>query len=327
MFRRKKEEEELEAETVMVPQPQAPLPQAQSLSQTTEKKASSDNPVDPNWPLLPTPVKFEDISKESKNVLGTVELFDGFRFEFNKTLAEEPYPFGISHAIGMGSVLEPANYNLGTNLIIQKTALSARIDTDGHLMGRWQQEFTKDFVLRVSGQASPEPHNSAVHMEVDCKGSNWYGNLKWGNPGIYGISYMQSITPQLSLGLDTFYHHKQAISMLTGGVRYDTPQYVATGVVTAGHFVGSYTQKVNQRVSLATELSLAWPTGALETTYSMGFEYTLRTSHIKAHVDTNWKVSAYLEEMLNPYTRFMLCAELDHKKKSYRFGFGILMAI
>jgi len=227
----------------------------------------------------------------------------------------------------MGSVLEPANYNFGTNFIHNGTALSARIDTDGHLMGRWQQELNSNCVIRVSGQASPEPHNSAVHMEADYKGSNWYGNVKWGNPGIYGISFMQSVTPNLSMGLDTFYHHKQAISMLTGGLRYETPAYVATGLATAGHLVASYTQKVNQRVSLASELTLAWPQGTLDTTCSLGFEYTLRTSHIKAHVDTNWKVSTYLEEMLNPFTRFMVCAELDHKKKSYRFGFGVLMAL
>jgi len=275
---------------------------------------------------LRAPVKFEDINKENKNVIGTLELFDGFRFEFNKTVSENP-PFGISHAIGMGSVLEPANYNLGTNVITQGFTLSGRVDTDGHVMGRMQRDLPGDMILRVSGQSSPEPHSSAAHVELDIKGFNWFGNVKWGNPGIYGISYMHSVTPYLSLGLDTFYHHKQGMSLLTGGARYETKSSISTAILTSGHFMSSFTRKVNNRVNLATELTMSWPSGSLETSYAVGFDYMLRTSHIKAHVDTNWKVSCYLEEMLNQFTRFMVCAELDHKKKSYRFGFGVMMAL
>jgi len=84
---------------------------------------------------------------------------------------------------------------------------------------------------------------------------------------------------------------------------------------------------VNQRINFATEITLSWPTGSIDTLYSVGFDYMLRTSHIKAHVDTNYKVSCYVEEMLNQFTRFMVSAELDHKKKAYRFGFGVLMAL
>jgi len=227
----------------------------------------------------------------------------------------------------MGSVLEPANYNLGTNLIYRGSSFSGRVDTDGQVMGRFQQEITSRATLRVSGQASSEPHNSAAHVELDYKGGNWFGTFKWGNPGIYGLSYMQSVTPRLSIGLDTFYHHKQAMSLLTGGFRFETDNSVSALILTTGHLSTSYTHRVNNRVNLSTELTVGWPTGAAETSLSMGLDYMLRTSHIKAHVDTNWKVSCYLEEMLNQFTRFMISAELDHKKKSYRFGFGVLMAL
>ncbi len=50
-------------------------------------------------------------------VIGTQEVFDGFRFEFNRTIQDQPHPFALSHSIGMGSALEPANYNFGTNLV------------------------------------------------------------------------------------------------------------------------------------------------------------------------------------------------------------------
>jgi len=279
---------------------------------------------------LPTPVKYEDFNKENKSALSTIEIFDGFRFEISKNLAESP-EFGVSHALAMGSVMEPASYNFATAVTVGKqpfqTSLSGRIDTDGHLMGRLQQELGNKLTLRVSGQASPEPHNSAAHVELDWKGSHWYGNFKWGNPGIYGISYMQSVSPSLSLGMETIYHHKQAMSLLTLGGRYDTKQYIATGLVTAGHFSASYTHKISDRVNLATEFTASWPTGTLETLYSVGFEYSLRTSHLKAHVDSNGKVSAIVEEMMNQATRIAVCAELDHKKKNYRFGFGVSMAL
>jgi len=273
-----------------------------------------------------TPPSFEGLTKESKSTLGTMELFDGFRFEFNKTLGETP-PFGVSHALGLGSAMEPPSYNFATNLLLGTTLLAGRVDTDGNMMARWHQELTKKIQARVTGQASPEPHSSAISVEVDYKGNDWFGNFKWGNPGIYGMSYTQALTPALSMGAELFYHHKQGISVFTLGGRYDNKKFTATGMLSAGHCSATYTHKVTPRINFGTELTAMWASGVLDTIAIAGFEYHLRTSHLKCHIDTNGKVTALVEEMMNQFTNVSLSAELDHNKKQYHFGFGVSMNI
>jgi len=272
--------------------------------------------------------KFEDLSKEAKNVLSTTDTFDGFRFEVNKVLVDEKdRSFQISHAISMGSAIDPPAYNFAPNVLYDKiTMLSGRIDTEGQLMARWQQEVGDDTTFRLSGQASNEPHSSIAHLEMDHKGDGWFGTFKWGFPGAYVLSYMQYITPNLSLGLDTVYHHKQGISLLTLGGRYETPKSITSALISpTGHVMAAFDRKITERINFASELNMAVPT--LDANFALGFEYTLRTSHIKARMDTNMKVHCVLEEMLNQNTRFCVSAELDHSKKTYRFGIGVMMQV
>jgi len=240
---------------------------------------------------------------------------------------EKDRSFQISHAISMGSAIDPPAYNFAPNVLYDKiTMLSGRIDTEGQLMARWQQEVGDDTTFRLSGQASNEPHSSIAHLEMDHKGDGWFGTFKWGFPGAYVLSYMQYITPNLSLGLDTVYHHKQGISLLTLGGRYETPKSITSALISpTGHVMAAFDRKITERINFASELNMAVPT--LDANFALGFEYTLRTSHIKARMDTNMKVHCVLEEMLNQNTRFCVSAELDHSKKTYRFGIGVMMQV
>jgi len=273
-------------------------------------------------------LKFEDLTKESKSVLSTMELFDGFKFEINKTLNDNP-PFSIIHSFGLGSATEEPNYNFAANLILENTALfSGRVDTTGNMMGRFQLNFSQDSMIRFSGQASPEPHNSGVHIETDLRGETSMTTFKWGNPGSYSLSYVQRFTPTVSLGLETFYMYKQAITVLTGGLRYETPNYISTGILNAANLALAFTRKLQSPegagCNLSTEMILGWPSGFPEATVQMGLEYTLHAAHVKTHFDiSNWKVGALVEEALGQNVRFSLSGELDHFKKTYRFGIGL----
>jgi len=320
MFGRKKEQP--------APQPEPePLPTLAPAEEIKEVRADVSRVMDLSPIVHMDPIKFEDLTKESKSVLGTMELFDGFRFEFTKTLGETPL-FGVSHAIAMGSTMEPPSYNFSSNLMaFETTMLIGRIDTDGHLMARWHQQITKNFQMKFIGQAVPEPHQSAASIEADYKGRDWFGTFKWATQGIYGLSYSQLLTPRFSLGGETFYHHKQGISVYSLGGRYETPEYVATGMLSAAHVSASYTHKVTPRISLSTEITAGWGSGQIDSVAIGGFEYSLRTSHLKCHMDSNGKVTAFIEEMMNQFTNISLCAELDHSKKQYHFGFGVTMNV
>jgi len=292
-------------------------------------------PVSPNFikrfftfigpmPKLPNPGKYEEIAKESKSIIGTSDVFDGFRFDYNKGVSEV---LSVNHSIGLGSVMEAPSYNFGATYINKGSFLWGRIDTEGQLYARWHQALNEDILLRVGGQVTAEPHNSGVQVEVDWKGDDWYVQGKWANPGTYGLSYMQSITPSLSLGCDGFYNYKQGMTMLTYGLRYATEQQISTAVLADGHLSFSYTHKVNEKVGLSTDVTFQISQQGLESLFSMGYEYKLRISSFRAHIDSGGRIAGFLEEGLNQFTRFVLCGELDHAKKQYRFGLGIQMQL
>jgi len=319
-------------------EPETPVPEVPVKKQTTSQKEKVKTEINQTkteisetegMPKLSTPVKFEDYGKESKTTLSTNEFFDGLRFELQRTIEEGPEAaFQIGHSISMGSVLEPAAYNFSPNVIYKGIFAHGRIDTDGQVACRWQQQFSPNLLFRAQAQLSPDDSHDNFFMEADYKGSNWFGNIKW-SPSNYAIAYMQSITPSLSMGMETLYSSEQGLSMSNLAARYDTQSYVAAGALSMGVITGSYLQKISERISLATDLTLAMPPGSgmIESSYTVGFEYALKQSHIKTRIDSNWKVSCILEEFINSNTKFAICGELDHKKKNYRFGIGVSMLL
>jgi hypothetical protein len=118
----------------------------------------------------------------------------------------------------------------------------------------------------------------------------------------------------------------QTLQLVVGG-RYATNKSVSTCIATLGHVGLSYTQKVNEKVGLSTELAFTAGQNGWESVWSMGYEYRLRMGMFRGHIDSGAKVAAYLEEFLNPNTKFILSGELDHSKKQYRFGVGLSMAL
>jgi hypothetical protein len=47
----------------------------------------------------------------------------------------------------------------------------------------------------------------------------------------------------------------------------------------------------------------------------------------KGMLNSQGKVCGVFEETLNPFTRFQMCAELDHIKKQYKFGMGFNLGL
>jgi mitochondrial import receptor subunit TOM40 len=176
-------------------------------------------------------------------------------------------------------------------------------------------------------QANNAPHSSGIQAEGEFRGNTWNLSGRFGNPSNVGLSYTQTVTKSLTLGMDIIYAGKQGISMVNSGLRYEKGDMCVAGTLNAAQLGVAVSRKFFNQATLVTELQTTWASGALDTNYAVGADYMLRTSHLKARVDSNRKVTCYLEEMLNQHTRFSLSAELDHKKKSYKFGFGVGMAI
>lgn len=291
----------------------------------TEEKA----PKKVDWRNLPCPLPFEEIQREALMSLKP-ELFEGLRFDFTKGLNQK---FSLSHSVFMGSMEVPsqstdtikvptAHYEFGANFLDPKLMLVGRVLTDGRLNARVKCDLTDNLTLKVNAQLTNEPHYSQGMFNFDYKGSDFRTQFQIGNNAFYGCNYIQSVTPNLSLGGEVFWLGHQRKSGIGFAARYNTDKMIATGqVASTGVVALSYVQKVSEKVSLASDLMYNQMTR--DVTASFGYDYILRQCRLRGKIDSNGVVSSFLEERLNMGVNFILSAEVDHRKKDYKFGFGM----
>ncbi|KAK1316044.1 Mitochondrial import receptor subunit TOM40-1 [Acorus calamus] len=278
---------------------------------------------------LPCPVSYEEIQREALMSLKP-EFFEGMRFDFTKSLNQK---FSMSHSMFMGSMEVPsqssdtikvptAHYEFGANFIDPKLMLVGRVLTDGRLNARVKCDLTDNLSMKINAQLTNEPHYSQGMFNFDYKGKDYRTQFQFGNNAFYGANYIQSVTPNLSLGSELFWLGHQRKSGIGFATRYNTDKMVATGQVASTGIVAlSYVQKVSEKVSLASDFMYNHITR--DVTASFGYDYLLRQCRLRGKIDSNGCVGAFLEERLNMGFNFILSAEIDHSKKDYKFGFGM----
>ncbi|CAI5472006.1 unnamed protein product [Closterium sp. Yama58-4] len=277
---------------------------------------------------LPCPVKYEEIQREALMSLKP-DLFEGLRFDFNKPLNQS---FSLSHSVLMGSAEVPnqsggilkvphSSYEFGANVLDAKKMLIGRM-ADGRLSARVSCQVTDSVALKVNAQIVNEPHFSQGMFQLDYKGSDYQWQAQVGNNAFYGVNYIQSVTPTLSLGGEAFWLGHQRRSGLGFAGRYNTDKVVATAQVASTGVVSmTYVQRVSDKVALAADFLHNW--NSKESATSVGYDYILRQCRLRGRLDTNGCVAAYLEERLNLGVNLLFSAEVDHWKKDYKFGFGM----
>ncbi|KAL6644991.1 hypothetical protein ACP70R_014068 [Stipagrostis hirtigluma subsp. patula] len=278
---------------------------------------------------LPCPVPFEEIQREALMSLKP-ELFEGLRFDFTKGLNQK---FSLSHSVFMGSLEVPsqstetikvptAHYEFGANFLDPKLMLIGRVMTDGRLNARVKCDLTDNLTLKVNAQLTQEAHYSQGMFNFDYKGTDYRAQFQIGNNAFYGANYIQSVTPNLSMGTEIFWLGHQRKSGIGFASRYNTDKMVGTlQVASTGIVALSYVQKVSEKVSLASDFM--YNHMSKDVTSSFGYDYLLRQCRLRGKIDSNGVVAAYLEERLNMGVNFLLSAEIDHPKKNYKFGFGM----
>ncbi|CAM0880946.1 unnamed protein product [Alopecurus aequalis] len=293
------------------------------------EKAAAEEKVD--YLNLPLPLPYEEIQREAYMSLRP-ELFEGFRFDYTKMLGQY---FALSHNVSMGSLEMPSqgpevikvptkSYEFGANFFDPTMMLIGRISQDGRLNARVKYDLTSNLCLKINAQLVSEPDYSQGVLSFDYKGKDFRSACQFGNNGFYGGNYIQSVTKNLSLGTEAFWLGEQRKSGVGFVARYDTKKMVATGQIASTGVVSlGYVQKVNEKVSLATDFM--YNHMSKDVTASVGYDYVLRQSRLRGKVDTNGAVSALLEERLIPGLNLVLSAEVDHWKKDYKFGFGLTL--
>ncbi|KAF8054025.1 hypothetical protein N665_1355s0008 [Sinapis alba] len=293
-----------------------------------DDKPKVDEKVD--YSNLPCPVPYEELHREAYMSL-KADTFEGLRFDFTKGLNQK---FGLCHSVMMGPTEVPsqspdttikiptAHYEFGANYIDPKLMLIGRVMTDGRLSARVKADVTDKLMVKANAQLTNEPHMSHAMFNFDYMGKDYRAQLQFGNSALIGATYIQSVTPRLSLGGEVFWAGVPRKSGIGYAARYETDKMVASGqVASTGVVVMNYVQKVSDKVSLATDF--VYNFFSREAVASVGYDYILRQSRVRGKIDSNGVASALLEERLSMGLNFLLSAELDHKKKDYKFGFGL----
>lgn len=304
----------------LVPPATAPAPD------TTQKPKENEKA---DYLNLPCPIPYDEISREAYMSLKP-ELFEGMRVDFTKGLNQK---FSLSHSVTMGPTEIPsqspetikiptAQYEFGANFLDPKLMLVGRVLTDGRLNARVKCDLTENLSLKANSQLTNEPHMSHGMASFDYKGRDFRSQFQLGNGALFGANYIQSVTPNLSLGGEVFWAGQHRKSGIGYAARFNTDKMVATGqVASTGVVAVSYVQKVSDKVSLASDFMYNYL--SRDVTASFGYDYILRQCRLRGKVDSNGVVAGFLEERLNMGLNFILSAEIDHTKKDYKFGFGL----
>lgn len=174
-------------------------------------------------------------------------------------------------------------------------------------MAQWETEYTgNDFTLNVKA-LNPS-------------------SLEGGLTGIYVGQYMQSLTPRLSLGLETMWQ-RQALSAPPEAAmaycgKYKTEDWVATAQLSAsGGLNTTYWRRLSDQVQAGVDmtLSLAGGPGAMmggplqkDGITTFGAKYDFRMSTFRAQLDSNGKLSCLLEKRVAGPVMMTIGADVDH---------------
>ena len=175
--------------------------------------------------------------------------------------------------------------------------------------------------------------NNLLQVEHDYTGSDFSMNVKAVNPdptdlsGIYIGNYLQSITKNLAVGIETLYQRTNfggPMGLAAGpeisssylakytGTNKDwiaTAQFQSSGILQS-----TYWQKLGEKLEVAADLQLIAAPQRRDAIATVGAKYSLRQATFRAQVDSTGKVSALLEQQLAPTFSFLVAGEIDHFK-------------
>lgn len=142
-------------------------------------------------------------------------------------------------------------------------------------------------------------------------------------------SYLQSITPRLSLGLEGVWQRPGGDTLPNAAVsyagRYKGDDWIGSlQLLTEGGLQGSYWRRLTEKVDAGVDVNLQFAglnggnamMGGMkkEGLAILGAKYEFSRSIFRAQVDSQGKVGCLLEKMVAPLVRVTFAGEMDHVK-------------
>ena len=181
------------------------------------------------WRNLPNPGKLEELKKEATAVLSP-DVFEGARFEFNKTLTQK---FALLHNVTLATG-QPGTYEFGAHFGDESMLLASRIDMQGRMNGRLNAQLNDAVLMRMQAQVAPDAlvqagnASNSFKADLDYKGAAFCANGYYVGGGLLGASYLRSVTEGLGTrpcaGRRT---RARPLTEMRGSVRARPPQLSA----------------------------------------------------------------------------------------------------
>ena len=214
--------------------------------------------------------------------------------------------------------------------------MQGNIDNEGQLSTRFNYRWSQSLISKIQVQLAPG-NQGMVQVDNEYTGNDFTASLKTLNPsavngGLTGIligSYLQSVTPNLALGLEAVWQraalNQPPETALSYCAKYKGSDWIATAQLQAQGAVSStYWRRLTDKVEAGVEVNLQFAglSGAglmggparNEGVTTVGAKYDFRMSTFRAQVDSTGKLSCLLEKRVAPPVQLTFAAEMDQFK-------------
>jgi len=176
-----------------------------------------------------------------------------------------------------------------------------------------------------------------LSLDNEYTGADFSAAIKAMNPsiseglltGTFVGSYLQAVTPRLSLGLEGMYQRPVGgygpDCLVSYAGRYKGDGWIASGQLLAGAqgVQGSYWRRLTDKVEAGVDVNLAFAGmggsmmgGGKEGVTTLGAKYDFRQSSFRAQIDSKGKLGCLLEKRVAPPVQITFAGEIDQAKVS-----------
>lgn len=222
--------------------------------------------------------------------------------------------------------------------------MQAQCDNDGQISGRFNYRWLPGLISKTNVQLAPgsAPGQSVFTSDLDYSGDDFSASIKAFNPsfldgaltGIYIGSYLQAVTPRLSMGLESVYQRPAAAhgpeTALSYVARYAADDWVASMQFQGqGALQATFYRRIAENVEAGVDCQLTFAGGMArggggmmggqmrrEGVTTIGAKYSFRQSTFRAQVDSQGKLSCLLEKRVAPAVTLTFSGDMDHSKVS-----------
>ena len=330
--------------------PPPPPPSAESGDDAIAKAAQSAS-------AFTNPGPYEQAVSDGKRMI-LLDTFEGFRCEISKQVS----PFmAVIHSFHLGTLPDGRKntYSFLTQVADDAGLLMARADPSrGAVDCRVHRALLGGLAMaKIQAGVSMDGQGDQLLADVDFGGLTFAGNFKYGSMGgqsCYGMSYMQAIHPNISMGGEGLYLNANQNFMTSYSVKFNWKAPIPEALQVAptktpgppgmpepepaghsslcltanmghGAITANYKQTVQpNRLTLGAELQFGIMNPA-QSQVLLGAEYKWQRSKLNLVVDGGGKIQSILEAKygMEPGSPTLLfAAEMDHYNNDMKFGYG-----